>query len=810
MKTYIQKLEEIGKEEVAAVGGKGANLGEMVRVGISVPDGFVLNTEAYRRFVEVNLLDLSQKPERIREQFLQGKMPEDMQEALENAYRRMGDRMRVAVRSSATAEDLEDASFAGQQETFLNVQGEKELLEAVKACYASLWGDRAVSYRREKGYSDENTALAVVVQQMVESETAGVLFTVNPANGNRDEILVNASYGLGESVVSGAVSPDELICTRDGKCKECRIGEKQTEVVYGEKRTMTVPVEESKRQKCSITEEQVRQLVQEACRIEKHYGMPMDIEWAFAQGKLYILQARAVTAVAQGDDRIREDAMPPLMPVNRKMRNSLMFMLEKEPFAYYPLDFDFSMILGEQKGVIFREAGLNMDNDCKLNEDGFMLLPSVKIGVGRAIVHLPAMLRQMKDHPDNVRHTLQCLDRAEPEIYRMAEQDVSALGLGACREMLEKLYKLITETAYMRFRYAVFPAFAMNRKLEKYLKRVDENLAAYDLLGGLSYKTAEMNRSIRELALVVNSKEQVKKLLLDGADYESLAASDPEVKEALEEFLRNNGYKSDFPDYCFASKTWLEDKERFLHVLRPQVLGCGESGREMTKEEGMAGYRQLVERVTQGLSEKKAGEFCKLAEYYRTYHVQRERTQYLWEVCFYACRKALGRMAQLLGVPRADLLYLRYQELTKALERGELDAEEREKIDRRKVLRPTVEEYWKRQKWEVCKGDGETLHGVSGSAGKAEGRACVVRSPEEFSKLQKGDVLVCPYTDPEWTPLFALAAAVVSDTGGVLSHAAIVAREYRIPAVLAVGNATTALVDGDWVLVDGSKGEVDK
>lgn len=238
MTALLQRFEDITKKDILTAGGKGANLGEMVHAGIPVPEGAVLTTEAYRLYVKENKIDLKAPAEEIRKAFLTGSMPKELHVTLLEYYIGIGEGERIAVRSSATAEDLEDASFAGQQETYLNVRGEEELTEAVKRCYASLWGDRAVSYRREKGYEDENVALAVVIQKMVESETAGVVFTINPASGKKEEMLINASYGLGESVVSGVVSPDELVCDRLGNVIKCQIGAKETQVVYGEKQTV--------------------------------------------------------------------------------------------------------------------------------------------------------------------------------------------------------------------------------------------------------------------------------------------------------------------------------------------------------------------------------------------------------------------------------------------------------------------------------------------------------------------------------------------------------------------------------------------
>ena len=807
MTALLQRFEDITKKDILTAGGKGANLGEMVHAGIPVPEGAVLTTEAYRLYVKENKIDLKAQAEEIRKAFLTGSIPEELQVTLLEYYIGIGEGERVAVRSSATAEDLEDASFAGQQETYLNVRGEQELTEAVKHCYASLWSDRAVSYRREKGYEDENVALAVIIQKMVESETAGVVFTINPASGKKEEMLINASYGLGESVVSGVVSPDELVCDRLGKVIKCQIGAKETQVVYGEKQTVTVPVAEEKRSRLSLSDEQIRKLTETAAEIERYYHRPMDIEWAFADQKLYILQARAITAGTEERKEVDESKMPPLQPVNQKMKATLMFLMEKMPVPYFPLDYDFCMPISRQKAEIFAEGGMLVDNDCRLDDNGFLRLPTVKFKVNKNLIHLPGLMKEMKDHQANVEKLEKCLSGAEPVIRKAAGSEEAAKDLRQTAAELDQMRNLITETAYARFKYAVFPGFMMNKRLGKLLKKVDPALSPYNLLTGLSYKTAEMNRQMKELAEKLLTINGAAEKILAGCSYEELTAENKEVREELEKFLRENGYKSDFPDYCFTAKTWLEDKERFFQVLRPLLKNP--AGEGMSQEEGLTYYQELLTKMTAGLSDRKKAEIRQLCEYYRTYHVQRERTQYLWEGCFYACRKLLKKIAGILSVPEEDLLYLRYEELQNVIRNGAVPDREREIISRRKEYRPLVEAYWQKQMWEACKGDGESLKGVSGSAGTVEGKVCVITSPAEFYKLKKGDILVCHYTDPEWTPLFAIAGGVIADTGGVLSHAAIVAREYQIPAVLATGKATEILKDGDRVLLDGTHGEIE-
>ena len=261
-------FSKISKNDVMTAGGKGANLGEMVSAGINVPSGFVVTADEYKEFLRINGLEeifekelteagkdetrLLKAAEKFRALIKKGKLSEHLIDEVKTAYKNLGENIRVAVRSSATAEDLPDASFAGQQETYLNVRGTDEVVNKIIDCYASLWGNRAVSYRANQGYNQLSVAIAVVIQTMVESEKAGVLFTVNPINNNADEIQINSSYGLGESVVSGRVTADSYIADKSGKIKHLTIGSKKTQIIYGEKDTKEVEVDRELREKPSL------------------------------------------------------------------------------------------------------------------------------------------------------------------------------------------------------------------------------------------------------------------------------------------------------------------------------------------------------------------------------------------------------------------------------------------------------------------------------------------------------------------------------------------------------------------------------
>src|SRR5215216_363613 len=311
---FIKKFDELTRDDIEQAGGKGANLGELTRAGLLVPPGFVIVTDAYRAYVaEHQLADKIAKfaaptddpagyeaaSEQIRALFA-----DDVFDALRTdiaeAYAALGEDAPVAVRSSATAEDLPEASFAGQQDTYLNVRGLEDLLAAVRDCWASLWTARAMAYRARQGIDPATVSLAVVVQRMVESEAAGVMFTANPSNGRRDEVVISAAWGLGESVVSGSVTPDSMVVEKEsGRVITRETANKEVMTSYTEDGTEERPVPEARRRQPVLDDEAAAKLVGYGASIEDHYGAPQDIEWALAGGEFFIVQSRPITALPE-------------------------------------------------------------------------------------------------------------------------------------------------------------------------------------------------------------------------------------------------------------------------------------------------------------------------------------------------------------------------------------------------------------------------------------------------------------------------------------------------------------------------------
>ncbi|MCR5033265.1 MAG: phosphoenolpyruvate synthase [Lachnospiraceae bacterium] len=820
----IRTFQELTAQDVELAGGKGANLGEMTRAGLSVPEGFVLTSDAYRRFIRENNLEgemeeqlreagedekrLLSFAEGVREKIRKGHIPEDLEAQIRAAYDKLGRSVRVAVRSSATAEDLPDASFAGQQETYLNVVGIEDVLEQIRNCYASLWGNRAVIYRKNQGYDQKTVALAVVIQKMVESEKAGVLFTVNPLNADPREMQINASYGLGESVVSGSVTADTYITDKEGNILQKIIGSKETRTCYDEggKGTRKIPVSEEDQKAQALIDEEIRALAREGAKVETYYHMPMDIEWGIEKGRIYLLQARAITTLKEKDPEEEKQIRAYLKDSKSTgaLKENLAFLLEKMPFTYYPVDYDLMKRINDAKSIIFAEGGILMDMQPRIDKDAVMVLPPNEKRLSRKILHLPAILKEIGDMRGCEKKLREQMPRFRRELEQFMALDYERLSLSECGKIYLDMEDYLSRMTYCRFKYALFSSAVNKGKLERALKKVDPKHTVFDLYWNLDNETAVMARDVKKVADLCSRHAAWRDLIRSGATYEQLIKEQPDAKEAMAFFFEKHGYKTDYNCYCVIARSFLEDPDRLIHLIRPLL--------EQPEEE-KADFNRLMENLRQSVGDRQYRILREKIDIFRYMHVVREESQMMWETLFFYTKKLLARMGELAFGERdylQNVAYLFTDEINALCKKGVADEIIRETIARRIRKRPLAEKVWERAKLLVFEDTGDVLKGVCGSAGEAIGKVCVIKGPEEFYKFQKGDVLVCNLTDPEWTPLFSLASAVVADTGAALSHAAIVAREYGIPAVLGVGLATVKYKDGDRIRVDGTKGTVSK
>lgn len=820
----ILDFNEIKKEDVLVAGGKGANLGEMTSAKINVPSGFVITADAYRDFLKVNGIDiliengikksvederkLLNEAEHFRGKIKSGKFPERLENAIREKYFNLGNNTRVAVRSSATAEDLPDASFAGQQETYLNVQGIESVLNGVRNCYASLWGNRAVSYRFHQGYAQTSVSIAVVIQEMIESEKSGVLFTVNPVNKKENEMQINASFGLGESVVSGRVTADSYIIDKSGKIAQVNIGSKETQIIYGDKETVEVAVSSDKRKTRALNDREILELMTCGLEIEKHYRMPMDIEWAIKNDIVYILQARAITTLKNSENDITDNDLIEKYINGKKIkkdtREVMSFFLEKMPFAHRVLDFDYLMAINDQKVNILSEGGIILPRNPIIDDDGIQTFSDDGKRIGKNIFKFFNILKNMKDFEFCYKKCKDFMNIYETEIEEIKHLNFENMTLTECGNFLEESYVLLQKLAYDRFKYALFPSVLNSKKFTKIIKKVNSNYSSFDFYWDLDNKTSVITNDVYTMACEIRKNEALKRAIISGDNFKELYKKYNDFKNITDEFMKNNGFKSDYNCYCLSAKTFLEDPDRLINILRP-ILNENSNESKDIKD-----FSKLMESI-KGIYGKKYQDIEKQIKYFRYFHVVREESQYLWETLFYYMRKCVRRINFiLLGDENIEtgVANLFHKELVKAINRGNLNEADKEKINRRNEKFPLAVKVWEASKLLIFKTDGDVLKGVSGSTGIAVGKVCLINSPKEFYKMKKGDILVCHLTDPEWTPLFKLASAVVADTGSALSHAAIVAREYNIPAVLGVGFATTKFKDGDTIQVDGNTGEV--
>lgn len=748
----IIDLHCVGKDDLDLVGGKGANLGELIRMGMPVPDGFCLTTQAYRRAVAA-------LPGITAETVARAELPDGLEAELLEATAAFGGP--VAVRSSATAEDLPEASFAGQQETVLGVVGD-DVIAAVRRCWASLWSERAIAYRREQGIDDADVALAVVVQRMIPADAAGVAFTVDPVTGSR-EVSIESAFGLGESVVSGAVTPD---AHQVGRRIRRRPGVKATRIDLAPNgSTVTRPVADPTAP--AITDRQARRIASLARRVERHYGTPMDIEWALEGDRLWLLQARPVTTSI--------GKRPGLLA--RMFRDNV---IEHFP-SPHPLDLAMVEMLLPILASVARRIGLEIegvDDLVTMDDDGV-----ARIGHPRVRVRAPwriwtSLRRRNRLDPRDWEH-------AEGRRARQLAARFSTLPLDPLTdgELAAAMVELLAEAREIVDRRMQYLSQHLMRglRLDALLRVTRSGLSQFDLLGDLDYVTATLNRELHELA--TSAPAEVHALLnRSPIDVEALRGTAwwVDVKAFLDRF----GARATRMYQVFSSRSWREDLPGFLMLAAMAVDA------PPTKDIRLP--RFLVRRFPRLLADYRAG------------HVMREASVQEFEELGVAMRRLAGRAAGRLGLTREEALFLTLDETLRALRGEGLDVAAL--VERRQPERDRAEAVWSASTHGAATANASG-DGVPASPGRASGPARIIHGPEDFHRLQPGDVLVCRATDPAWTPLFARAVAVVASTGGRLSHAAIVAREYGIPAVLGVPEAMD-IADGTRLVVDGSAGTV--
>jgi phosphohistidine swiveling domain-containing protein len=873
---YILSLDN-QRITLEAVGGKGASLALLLRADMPVPGGFHVTTAAYERFVAENDLKsgiraalenidaskpdtLTKASEKIGDLFLRADLPEEISGAISEAYAGLDqDDPAVAVRSSATTEDLPGASFAGQQATLLNVHGEDELLEAVRRCWASLWSARAIAYRERQGFDHEAVTMGVVVQAMVAADISGVLFTANPSTGARDELVVNASFGLGEAIVSGEVTPDTYVLDRESLTpKETRLGTKEVMIVAegaDGQNTTTKEVPEARRGESALSEALLGELAALGVRVEEHFGsVPQDIEWAVADGHCWLLQARPITNLPPAPLRdvrwepprpgsvwmrrqVVEHMPEPLSPLfdelylqeglDQSVREITIFMSDLFGFEFDMWDFVQPPFATTVNGYAYSVASFDFRWG--------LVLPLLRIYA----TALPRMLRYMLPH---------WRDEALPGYLATIERwkgiDLADASDG---ELLQGVRELTVADAVYWFAASVPLALARitDAALDRFLKSVTAGRGSSNglrptsgpYLRGFSSKAVEAQAQLEAIARDIYASEALRNRVVTkpaGRLLDALAQH-PDGKpilEGIQHYLDEYGHQ--IYNLDFVAPTQADDPLPVLLSLKAAVEHPEQDARAHQAE--LAQEREaLVESTSRSLSPLRRRPFRLLLNWAQRFTPYREEALFYVGAGWPTLRRLaleLGRRLTEAGSLDApdDVFYLKSAELTAASvarsggqslpELARLARERRELREARKRLDPPVTiPLGSRFEFGPVKlslfepqprgaGEGPTLYGFAVSPGRVTAAASIVRSPEDFDKMVPDTILVCPTTTPAWTPLFSQAKGLVTDIGGALAHGSIVAREYGIPAVMGTGNATHRIENGQSIQVDGDAGTV--
>lgn len=866
MKARVLFFEEVDRSSLADVGGKGANLGELAKAGFPVPGGFCVTTSAYRDFVATSsemdgLLDrlaaldpedvegLRFLGERIRTHLLKLEIPESLQREITEAWKRVGEEYAYAVRSSATAEDLPTASFAGQQDTYLNVKGREELLEHIRRCWASLFTDRAIAYRMKNGYDHRQVFLSVVVQRMVNPEVSGILFTADPLSGNRRVVTIDASFGLGEAIVSGKVSAD-LYKVKEGSILQKKISEKKIIIrSLPEGGTVTEDVPPEERNRPALADEQILHLADLGKRIEKHFGAPQDIEFCVEGGRIYVVQSRPITSlyplpadlpqeplsvmISFGHLQMMTDAMKPLAP-------SIFRAVFPKTFLYEAggrLFVNPSAALRTRPGrKLFPKVLKNLfDESLSQAVEEVIRRPEF-----RRVPPTPGTARFVRRHmlpiakalwknlwindPKTVRANVDRFIREKREKVRKALQGVS--GHRRLEEVRQQIRLLPREVVPNLLPYVLsYPVSFL--LLKRILGDTGELYRLNKSLPG--NVTSEMGLAIGDLADLLRELPEVEAYLARAEDetfFEGLSEVEggERFKEAFGDFIDKYGHRCP-GEIDLTRPRWREAPTLLVSAIlgHMQSVKPGEHRRRFAEgeREALEAAGRILDRV--GRRGFRARRVQRLMTVYREMGGLREHPKYLITAILDECRKAILAEAEQLverGVlkEREDAFFLTLDELIQ-LVKGEFDRDVSALIGERKAQ---YEWHQTLKPPKVMTSEGEivtgsfrrgefpegALVGMPASAGVVEGKARVILSPERAS-LREGEILVAPHTDPGWTPLFQSAKALVTEVGGLMTHGSVVAREYGIPAVVGVDDATRKIRDGQWIRVDGNRGYVE-
>lgn len=865
MSSLVLDLKEVGKTEYMLVGGKGVNLGELSKIhGIQVPDGFCVTTAGYQKSIEhnetfqtlvekltclkiENQKQISEISRKIRQIIMATDIPSDVVSEVVTYLARFGEKHAYAVRSSATAEDLPHASFAGQQDTYLNIIGKEAILEHIKKCWASLFTDRAVVYRMQNGFDHQQVYLSVIIQRMVFPQASGILFTADPLTSNRKILSIDASFGLGEALVSGLVSADNYKI-QENEIVHKKIAAKKlavTAVKGGGTKTQAVNLEQQKTQ--TLADKQILQLARIGRKIEDYFDCPQDIEWCLVDDKFYMVQSRPITTlfpipeandqenhvyISVGHQQMMTDAIKPLglsfflLTTNAPMRKAggRLFVDVTQQLAspasrnvllngmgqHDPLLKDALMTILEREDFIERLP----DND---------QAPSQRRG---------STARQAQLENNNPSIVADFIKRSQISIEELKHNIKTKSGSALFDFILEDIQELkrilFDPQSTAVFMGAMNAATWLNEKMNEWL---GEKNAADTISQSVSNNiTSEMGLALLDVADVIRPFPKVIDYLQSVKDDNFLNEmlklhGGQEASDAIRAFLNKYGMRC-AGEIDITRPRWSEKPLTLIPMILGNIKNFEPHASQQLFEQGlheaMQKEKELLERLKQlPDGEQKANETKQMIDLIRNFIGYREYPKFGMISRYFIYKQAiLNEATQLVqaGVihEKEDIFYLTFEELHNVVRTNKLDYQI---ISKRKE---DYNIYEKLSPPRVITSDGEIIEGkykrenlpeeaIAGlpvSSGIMEGRARVILNLED-ADLEDGDILVTTFTDPSWTPLFVSIKGLITEVGGLMTHGAVIAREYGLPAVVGVENATKLIKDGQRIRVNGTEGYVE-
>lgn len=869
MSSFVLGFHDIDKTKLAVAGGKGANLGELSSIeGLHVPAGFCITTEAYKKIIEetpamkellkqLSLLTVGERDKIVKlsseiRQVIEGaSLPQDLQTEITQHLAGFGENNAYAVRSSATAEDLPTASFAGQQDTYLNVSGKEAILTHIRKCWASLFTERAVTYRLQNGFDHRKVHLAVVVQKMVFPEVAGIMFTADPVTSNRKVVSIDASFGLGEALVSGLVNADTYK-VRDGRVIDKKISTKKLAVYPlpdgGTHEQALAPVLQNQQ---AMTEEQILNLARIGRQLEAHFGCPQDIEWCVADGSIYIVQSRPITTlypipevndednhvyVSVGHQQMMTDAMKPL-------GLSFFLLTTSAPMVQAGgrlfVDVAYNLASPSSRDMIINVLGqsdpLIKDALISIMERGDFIksLPheekTPNSGKSKKIMLPEGFRGQFECDPAIVTNLIESSQASIEQVKQTIQTKSGTDVFDFILEDLEQLKKWITDPQNLGVIMAAIDASTwINEKMHLWLG--EKNAADTLSQSVLNNITSAMGLELLDVADVIRPYPEVIAYLQQVKEEGFLEQLDklkggPETRNAIEAYLTKYGMRC-AGEIDITKPRWREKPATLIPMILSNLKNFAPNASkrkfEQGRQEALQKEQELVERLKQlPEGEQKAKETKHMIDLIRTFIGYREYPKYGMINRYFVYKQALlQEAAQLVqaGILREkeDSYYLTFEELREAIRSRKVDyqiiskrQEEfqgYEKLTPPRVLTSDGEVVTGKYKRENL--PAEALAGLAVSAGVIEGRARVIVNIAD-ADLAEGDILVTAFTDPSWTPLFVSIKGLVTEVGGLMTHGAVIAREYGLPAVVGVENATKLIKDGQRIRVNGTEGYVE-